>query len=170
MYISFLRGINVSGKKKIEMKTLKILYETLGFKEVKTCLNTGNIIFCTLLSKVDIGTKIEEAIQSKFDLNIEVIIRSKEELKLLIEAYPFGHEGKNRYITLLKTSCEMIDKERVSTVSKTSDKIEFGSINSDINGSLNILRKYAKDKNIPRLITEVRDKGFRENPIRLSVI
>jgi IS605 OrfB family transposase len=43
-------------------------------------------------------------------------------------------------------------------------------INADINGSLNIMRKYDNYKNIPRLINEVRDKGFRENPIRLLVI
>lgn len=127
MYISFLRGINVGGKYKIEMKALKMLYETLGFREVKTYLNTGNVIFSTSLPKAEIDIKIEEAIQLKFDLNIEVIIRSKDELKLLIEAYPFGHEGKNRYITLLKTSCEAIDKEMVSTASKPLDKIKFAS-------------------------------------------
>ena len=43
-------------------------------------------------------------------------------------------------------------------------------INADINGSLNIIRKYDNYKNIPRLIEQVRDKGFRENPIRLLVI
>jgi len=40
-------------------------------------------------------------------------------------------------------------------------------INADINGSLNILRKY--DKCIPRLINEARDNGFLDNPIRLRV-
>ena len=49
-------------------------------------------------------------------------------------------------------------------------KTSYGLMNSDINGSLNILRKYVSEKNIPRLILEVRDKGFRENPIRLLVI
>ncbi len=49
-------------------------------------------------------------------------------------------------------------------------KSSYGNINSDINGSLNILRKYTREKNIPRLIELVRAKGFRENPIRLYVI
>lgn len=49
-------------------------------------------------------------------------------------------------------------------------KTTFGVINSDINGSLNIMRKYVKDKNIPRLIIEARDKGLRENPVRILVI
>lgn len=46
----------------------------------------------------------------------------------------------------------------------------YGLVNSDINGSLNILRKYDDYKNIPKLISEVRDKGLRESPIRLKVI
>ncbi|MBI9010580.1 MAG: DUF1697 domain-containing protein [Clostridiales bacterium] len=127
MYISFLRGINVSGKNKIEMNALKILYEALGFKEVNTYLNTGNVIFSSSLPKGDIGIKIEEAIQSKFDLDIEVIVRSKEELKRLIESYPFGHEGKNRYVTLLKTSSDVIDKEKILEASKPLDKTYFTS-------------------------------------------
>ena len=49
-------------------------------------------------------------------------------------------------------------------------KSTYGYINSDINGSLNIMRKYDNYMNIPRLINEVRDKGFRENPKRLLVI
>jgi len=46
----------------------------------------------------------------------------------------------------------------------------YGMINADINGSLNILRKYMKDKNNPKLVDQVRDKGFRENPVRLRIV
>lgn len=127
MYISFLRGINVSGKNKIEMKVLKLLYETLGFDDVKTYLNTGNVIFTTSLQKEDIESKIETGILSELDLEIEVIIRSKEELKSLIESYPFGHEGKNRYMTLLKTESETIDKEKLIAASRSSDKVVIGT-------------------------------------------
>jgi len=44
-YISILRGINVSGQKKILMADLKVLYETLQFKEVTTYIQSGNVIF-----------------------------------------------------------------------------------------------------------------------------
>jgi len=127
MYISFLRGINVSGKNKIEMKALKLLYETLGFYDVKTYLNTGNVIFSTSLKNEDIESKIETGILSELDLEIEVIIRSKDELTSLIESYPFGHEGKNRYMTLLKTDSKPIDKEKLIAASKSSDKVVIGS-------------------------------------------
>jgi len=47
---------------------------------------------------------------------------------------------------------------------------KYGYINADINGSLNILRKYLKDNQIPRLVDQVRVKGFRENPKRLFIV
>jgi IS605 OrfB family transposase len=49
-------------------------------------------------------------------------------------------------------------------------KTSYGYMNSDINGSLNILRKHVGEKNIPKLISIVRDKGIRENPIRLEIV
>lgn len=44
-YIALLRGINVSGKNKVPMAELKKCFESLGVMEVKTCLNSGNVIF-----------------------------------------------------------------------------------------------------------------------------
>ena len=45
IYISLLRGINVSGQKKVNMKELKALYESLGLKQVTTYIQSGNVVF-----------------------------------------------------------------------------------------------------------------------------
>jgi uncharacterized protein (DUF1697 family) len=44
-YIALLRGINVGGNHKVEMKNLKALFESLGFSDVSTYINSGNVIF-----------------------------------------------------------------------------------------------------------------------------
>lgn len=44
-FVAFLRGINISGKNKVSMAELKKGFENIGFKEVKTYLNSGNVIF-----------------------------------------------------------------------------------------------------------------------------
>jgi IS605 OrfB family transposase len=75
------------------------------------------------------------------------------------------------------SSVSAVDLEEVSEVYADKSrrvvrglfKTSYGYINSDINGSLNILRKYVDYKNIPRLITSMRDKGLREDPIRLLI-
>jgi uncharacterized protein (DUF1697 family) len=46
-YVALLRGINVGGNNKVEMKKLKTTFETLGFTSVVTYINSGNIIFNT---------------------------------------------------------------------------------------------------------------------------
>jgi uncharacterized protein (DUF1697 family) len=46
-YVAFLRGINVGGKNKIKMETLREVFASLGFHNVKTYINSGNVIFET---------------------------------------------------------------------------------------------------------------------------
>jgi len=71
-------------------------------------------------------------------------------------------------VDLEKIEKESSDKSR--RIMRGAFVTTKGMINSDINGSLNILRKYLGENNIPRLIQSMRDKGFRENPIRLRVV
>ena len=62
IYISMLRGINVSGHKKVKMVELKRLYDSLGFNDVKTYIQSGNIIFKTnnkSISSSELIKKIE---------------------------------------------------------------------------------------------------------------
>ncbi len=61
-YISILRGINVSGQKKIKMADLKSLYENMGFQDVQTYIQSGNVIFKTNITKKN---EIRQKIQLK---------------------------------------------------------------------------------------------------------
>ena len=61
-YISILRGINVSGKKLIKMNALEAAYEQLGFLDVITYVQSGNVVFC---SEIDDSNEIEQLIKSK---------------------------------------------------------------------------------------------------------
>jgi len=67
-------------------------------------------------------------------------------------------------------SVDKIHSDKRRRIVRGLFRTNYGLMNSDINGSVNILRKYIGQENIPRLIKNVRDKGFRENPVRLLVI
>jgi uncharacterized protein (DUF1697 family) len=71
-YISLLRGINVAGKKKILMADLKELYLSLGFKNVITYIQSGNILFESNVVTNDIVATIEKAIADKYDFDVPV--------------------------------------------------------------------------------------------------
>ena len=68
--ISLLRGINVGGHKTILMKDLKELYASLGFENVKTFIQSGNVIFETNEALEDSIAKIEKAINQKYGLEV----------------------------------------------------------------------------------------------------
>ena len=106
-FISILRGINVSGQKRILMTDLKALYKDLKFTEVITYIQSGNVIFKSneKLSDADFAKKIEEAIYEKYDFEVPVIIRSEHEIKKIISANPFLEEKsidcKKLHVTFL---------------------------------------------------------------------
>jgi len=95
-YIAFLRGINVGGKNKIKMETLREVCALIGFENVKTYINSGNIIFET--KKTDdqkLAAKIEKAIEKEFGLQIKTMVRSVAEIEDIIKNNPFDGQFEN---------------------------------------------------------------------------
>lgn len=80
-----MRSINVGGAGKIKMADLKELYEELGCLDVKTVLQTGNVLF--KITKLPI---FSDAIESRFGHRPEVIIRRLSDLEKIIKAKPFA--------------------------------------------------------------------------------
>ncbi len=94
-FITLLRGINVGGQKKIKMEELRALYESLNLKNVRTYIQSGNVIFeCSNLNISELTNKIEKIIKQTFGFSVTVIIRTKNEFKHLIDNNPFYRERK----------------------------------------------------------------------------
>lgn len=88
-YVALLRGINVGGNNKVEMSKLKKVFEDLGFSDVRTYINSGNVIF----ESVEKDTKklnsiIEKAIKATFRFEVKTLIRTDKELKKLCKIIP----------------------------------------------------------------------------------
>ncbi|HEX7042604.1 MAG TPA: DUF1697 domain-containing protein [Patescibacteria group bacterium] len=86
-YVALLRGINVGGKNKVKMSLLKSAFETCGFENVTTFINSGNIIFMSKEESIKLKIKIEELLSEKF-FPIKVIILSEDTLGKIIENVP----------------------------------------------------------------------------------
>ena len=103
-YISILRGINVSGQKKIIMTDLVKLYEDLGFTDVKTYIQSGNVVFNSTkkVSNSLLVKQIETKINEIYGFLVPVIIRTVDDLSKIIASNPFKNEtSENLYITFL---------------------------------------------------------------------
>ncbi|MDD3341676.1 MAG: DUF1697 domain-containing protein [Bacilli bacterium] len=103
-FVALLRGINISGKNKVPMKELKNSFEELGFKDVVTYINSGNVIFTS--DKEDlcyITEKIIDMIKEKFGLEIPVYVISIEELEAILKEAPtwWGNDNKEIYDNII---------------------------------------------------------------------
>lgn len=116
-FISLLRGINVSGQKKIKMVDLIDLYHSLKFTDVKTYVQSGNVIFRSSLSdKGKISDVIEKGIAKKFGYDVKVLVKTNKEIKDIISKNPFLKKSNPEliylYVTFLYDSPEknVLDK------------------------------------------------------------
>lgn len=80
----------MGGNKKIEMKKLKSLFESLGYANVSTYINSGNIIFAGKGKQQEIRKKIELNIKKEFGFDVPVIVKTEKEMAKIAEAIPRG--------------------------------------------------------------------------------
>ncbi len=123
-YISMLRGINVSGQKMTNMIKLKELYESLGFKNVQTYIQSGNVIFqCPPAEVSKLKAKIEEGIKRVFGFEAPVFIRTGEEFQKLIKKTPYAKEDISRiYVSFLSEVPVNIPIEELKRVKDKSEE------------------------------------------------
>lgn len=88
-YLALLRGINVGGNNKVDMKQLKAALEAHGFNEVSTYINSGNIFFTDGTEAVSVLTrKFEAVIKNTFNLDIKALVIDEKTIEAVTEAIP----------------------------------------------------------------------------------
>lgn len=89
-YVAFLRGINLGGHKQIQMAELRTMFESMGFKNVRTLLNSGNVLFeAAEGGKSALVKKIEQELKKTFGHEIAVILWTSREIQDLVDSNPF---------------------------------------------------------------------------------
>ena len=106
VYVAMLRGINIGPHKRIKMDALRKSFEGLGFEQVKTYIQSGNVIFkAGKASDSAPGKKIEARIVSDFGFSSSVIVRTRDELGEIIAGNPFlkhrGIDHEKLHVTFL---------------------------------------------------------------------
>jgi len=103
-YIAILRGINVGGKRKVLMKDLKALFVGLGFANVQTYIQSGNVVFESEVGQYSIiEGMIGDGIVHQYGFEVPVIVRTAHEWKQLVEDNPYKGEDINQlHVTFFK--------------------------------------------------------------------
>lgn len=105
-YICLIRGINVGGHKVVKMDALRKSFEKMGFEDLRTYVQSGNVVFkAPKQSSVTMETGIRKRILKDFGYEVGVIVRSAEQIAEVIRANPFSKDSNNDiskfYVTFL---------------------------------------------------------------------
>ena len=105
-YVALLRGINIGPHKRVKMDDLRKSFEDQGFEQVKTYIQSGNVVFkAGKNSSPALGKKIEERIVSDFGFSASVIVRTSDDLGKTVNANPFlkqrGVDPEKLHVTFL---------------------------------------------------------------------
>jgi uncharacterized protein (DUF1697 family) len=93
-YVALLRGINVGGRTLIKMADLKACIEELGLDEVSTYIASGNLLFESAeRSAAELQTKIERAIEERFELPVKVVVLDRASFGRIVKAIPESWAG-----------------------------------------------------------------------------
>jgi len=125
-YIALLRGINVGRHKRIKMAELATVFESLGFKNVRTYLQSGNVIFeHDSIDATKVAESIERKISQTFEFSVNVIIRTENELENIVNSNPFIKDptiGFDKlHVTFLR---DMQDPKTILDLDITKDENE----------------------------------------------
>ncbi|WP_144525019.1 DUF1697 domain-containing protein [Bacillus sp. DE0042] len=114
IYIALLRGINVGGHKVIQMADLKQMFESIGLKQVKTYIQSGNIVFEYDEDIKFLKERIQSEIKITFGYDVPVMLRIHEEFINIIKSCPYEAdsllEGESIHVAFLAN--ELSEKEK----------------------------------------------------------
>jgi uncharacterized protein (DUF1697 family) len=110
-YVALLRGINVGKAKRVPMVELRSLFSGLGYENVKTLLNSGNVVFSAATgSSQQHAAKITAAILDQFQFEVPVVVKSARELEAIVTENPIATTADrySRFLVIFLQSRELL--------------------------------------------------------------
>lgn len=95
VFVALLRAVNVGGTGTLSMADLKALCERIGFTDVSTYIQSGNVLFRAKEDEATVRTRLEQALAEKMGKSPGVILRNREALERAAENSPFPHAKPN---------------------------------------------------------------------------
>lgn len=116
-HIALIRGINVGGHKKLKMADLKLLFEELGFENVVTYIQSGNVVF-TATKANGLAERISKEIEKQFGWEVPVLVKTANDIAKILIDCPFEESKKTEaYFMLFATPPK---QELMDTVAEIS--------------------------------------------------
>lgn len=127
-HVALLRGINVGKNKRVQMADLRELLEGLGYADVKTLINSGNAVLTSSKRPATLAKEIEQGIESEFGIDVQVLVRSRDELANVVERNPFPKqvaEGSKLHVTFLSAAVTKRELGDIDVASFAPNRFEL---------------------------------------------
>lgn len=129
-YISILRGINVSGQKLIKMDDLRMLYEKLGFRNVTTYIQSGNVLFSGELRDLDeLEHQISKQIENDYGFEVPVIVLTVDKLSEIVANNLFltdqEKDSSFMHVSFLSSAPVNYDQESIERKKQSGEEVIF---------------------------------------------
>lgn len=114
-YVALVRAVNVTGTGMLPKETLKAIGEACGFDEVRTFINSGNLLFTSDLAESTVQKRIEEKLADHFGKPWRVHVRSEKEMAAAVKKNPFPDDKPSRVMAHFideKPARKMLDEAR----------------------------------------------------------
>lgn len=139
-YAALLRGINVGGRGKVSMQDLRVLFESLGMRDVATYVQSGNVVFKSTRSDAKrLRKTIEEKILADLDMEATVLIRSASELEGVLKNNPFCGRTADDATTHVTFLAERPSASKLAELAKLgadpADLAKFGADEFAVSGA-----------------------------------
>ena len=158
-YIALLRGVNVGGNNMIKMESLRASVAALGYKNVRSYLNSGNLVFETAkVSEKKLAKKIHDSIRTNFGFDISVMVRPSSVIADLVKNNPFEGKfdnDKNMHVFFLDE--ELAEDKKAMLLAEGSDSEMFAVVDHHV---LCLLRIHILDSSV--------GKGFIDKKLKVA--
>jgi uncharacterized protein (DUF1697 family) len=112
--IALLRGINLGARRKVPMARLRELIDELGYEDVRTYVQSGNVVFSGPGgSPGKVARRIEKALAGEFGFDVPVVLRSRDELAAVVAADPLGDVASDPAKYLVSFLAEAVGGDRL---------------------------------------------------------
>jgi uncharacterized protein (DUF1697 family) len=117
-YLALLRGINVGGRNLLSMADLRVAFEEMGFADVVTYIQSGNVLFAAPRQKrEELTARIESKLTERFGTKLKVVLLTQAQLKGVIEGAPRGFGADSH-------RCDVIFLRKPLTVKQAFGAVE----------------------------------------------
>lgn len=125
-YVAFLRGINLGPTRKVDMAGVRAAAEGLGYEDVWTYLNTGNVALTTDRDAATVERELAGALREAYGASIDVTVRSADELRTVLDENPYPDESASKVTVAFLTGRPHQDAaDRVAAAATPAEPFTF---------------------------------------------